>query len=165
MNKWPPIVLCVQRRRRILWRRTSPSPARMSSTARTTSTGRNLEAFNINWLDPDPTKTIKKLKITLTVIYTHTKQWIWAFFKNNILKSFLVLDPFLPGSGSVTNFFTSWIRIRFKMIRIRHTGCSSSSFLVPNITGQNQARRSQLKPCTQYVIFRSTIIFTWYKIY
>ena len=26
---------------------------------------------------------------------------------------------FLP--GSVTNFFTSWIRIRFKMIRIRHT--------------------------------------------
>ena len=26
-----------------------------------------------------------------------------------------------PGSGSVTNFFTSWIRIRFKMIRIRNT--------------------------------------------
>ena len=28
-----------------------------------------------------------------------------------------------PGSGSVTNFFTSWIRIRINMIRIRHTGC------------------------------------------
>ena len=26
-----------------------------------------------------------------------------------------------PGSGSVTNFFTSWIRIHIKMIRIRHT--------------------------------------------
>ena len=61
----------------------------------------------------------------------------------HILKNFLVLNPFLldpdsdpyrfcqdpdpdpikvrPGSGSVTNFLTSWIRIRIKMIRIRHT--------------------------------------------
>ena len=27
------------------------------------------------------------------------------------------------GSGSVTNFFRSWIQIRIKMIRIRHTAC------------------------------------------
>ena len=50
----------------------------------------------------------------------------------HIFKIFRVLNPFmpwseygsvsfLPGFGSVTNFFTSWIRIRTKMIRIRHT--------------------------------------------
>ena len=30
-------------------------------------------------------------------------------------------ESFLPGFGSVTKFFTSWIRIRIKMIRIRNT--------------------------------------------
>ena len=34
------------------------------------------------------------------------------------------LNPYesSPGSGFVTNFFTSWIRIRMKMIRIGQTG-------------------------------------------
>ena len=34
------------------------------------------------------------------------------------------LNPYesSPGSGSVTNFFTSWIRVRMKMIRIGQTG-------------------------------------------
>ena len=59
----------------------------------------------------------------------------------HIFKIFIVLNPFSwirihimfawiwirisikvrPGSGSVTNFFTSWIRIRIKMIQIRNT--------------------------------------------
>ena len=43
------------------------------------------------------------------------------FCNNFIFLDFLVLNPFLPGSGSVTNFFRSWIQIRIKIIQIRHT--------------------------------------------
>ena len=63
------------------------------------------------------------------------------------LKIFLVLSPFLldpdpycffldpdpyqssPWIWIRNEFFTSWIRIRIKMIRIRHTGCSYRLFL------------------------------------
>ena len=73
--------------------------------------------------------------------YIHTIRYMgYEHFLNPILKINLVLNPFFcwirirfvfawiriritvrPGSGSVKFFFTSWIRIRIKMIRIHHT--------------------------------------------
>ena len=43
------------------------------------------------------------------------------------LPFFTVLNPFLPGSRSVTNFFRSWIRISIKMIGILHTTLEDTS--------------------------------------
>ena len=54
------------------------------------------------------------------------------FFLLQIIQIFLVLNPFLPGSrsvskfGSITNFFKPWIRICIKMICIRHTAVHNS---------------------------------------
>ena len=91
--------------------------------------------------DPDPwnpyylpgsgsVKKIGWIRIPILNDYFHTnKAWDMIVFYH-VLKIFLVLIRFLPGSisvlfllgsGSITNYFTSWIRIRIKIIRIRHT--------------------------------------------
>ena len=57
---------------------------------------------------------INYIKVIVQYLYVHNA-WEISVFLNQTLKILLVRNLFLSGSGSVTYFFTSWIRIRIKI--------------------------------------------------